>query len=388
MRNVKLNNKDCCGCTACYSICTRNAIIMVEDGKGFKYPQINEKLCNKCGLCKKVCNFDIFKSVEKNIKCYAVKHKDDNEIFSSRSGAVFIALAELVLKQNGVVFGVEFDTVNHIIHKQENDKSGVNKFKGSKYVQSDMKECFSECEQLLIEGKKVLFSGTACQIDGLLSFMRIRKVDISSLITVDIICHGVPSPKLWRDFIAFIEKKHNKSVIAADFRDKEQFGWREHKETIIFEDNYSISMRNWTNVFYKHIMFRDSCYNCSYTTPYRNSDITIADYWGIENNVPEYDDNKGVSLVMIQSQKGKQYFEEIKECIYYKETKLESSMQPNLSHPSIKGDSYDIFWKDYSKYSTLKFMRKWFFPSRFQICINRVLRLPVRVIRKVKSIFR
>ena len=351
MQNVKLDNKDCCGCTACYSICTRNAIIMVEDGKGFKYPQINEKLCNKCGLCKKVCNFDIFKSNEKNIKCYAVKHKDENEIVSSRSGAVFIALAELVLKQNGVVFGVEFDTVNHIIHKQENDKSGVNKFKGSKYVQSDMKECFSECERLLIEGKKVLFSGTACQIDGLLSFMRIKKVDISNLITVDIICHGVPSPKVWQVYLTHLNRK-KEPLTLVDMRDK-SIGWHQYGMKIASASHHLYVGKAVKNTYSKGFLadlyLRPSCHHCPARSGRSQSDFTLGDFWGIRRFYPAFDDNQGVGLVFVYSEQAMNLYKDL-DVLQIEATYGQAILDnPCIEHNALQTSFREEFWKRFPK---------------------------------------
>lgn len=382
--NVQTKKEECCGCTACYSICPSKAISMEEDSKGFLYPAIDNDICVHCGLCDKVCDFVRFEGVTDTIHCYAVKHKNEMEVASSRSGGIFIALSEYVLKQNGVVFGAQFETVKTVYHKKESDKIGVDRFKGSKYVQSAMNDCFMECYEELKKNRMVLFSGTACQIHGLKSYLEKKKMNLDKLLLVDIVCHGVPSPKLWRDFITETEIRMKKKVIKADFRDKNLFGWRAHMESFTFDDGSIVPMRRWTSLFYDHNMFRESCYSCPYTTPFRNSDITIADYWGIEKNAPEFDDDKGVSLVLIHSDKGKSCFEAIQDNIIFKETSLETSMQPNLIHPSNKGKEYDAFWKDFDNYSTRRFMGKWFYPSCIRIFIRKVKKLPLWISQRIK----
>ncbi len=379
MEKIKLftGKEQCCGCTACYSVCTNKAISMESDYKGFLYPSIDENKCSGCGLCVKVCNFEGFKNniPKENIDCYAAKHTNGKEVKTSRSGGFFIALAEYALANQGVVFGAEFQDVKTVIHKSETTKQGIDRFKGSKYVQSDMRDCFNECIQCLKDDKLVLFSGTACQIDGLISLLKTKKISMEKLITVDIVCHGVPSPKIWNDYVSQLEKKNNSGeIVDVNFRNKALFGWREHKESYIFSNGETVVSEAFTKVFYLHIMFREACYNCSYTTPHRNADITIADYWGIENNATEFDDNLGVNLVLVHSDKGRRVFEQIKSNINYRQTNLENSMQPNLKKPSHKGERYDAFWEDYLKLSNDKFMKKYFFGNKLRTLAKKAIK--------------
>lgn len=381
MERIQIKKETCCGCSACSQACPTNAISMVEDDRGFLYPVIAEDKCVDCGLCKKVCNFTAFVDEEIVPDCYAVRHKDENEVRTSRSGAAFMALADFVLEQNGVVFGAEFSDPKTVIHKSEKTKDGVNKFKGSKYVQSDMGNCFTECVEYLKAGKVVLFSGTPCQVHGLLSFLNNKRISKDKLITVDIVCHGVPSRKLWREYVAEMERRHKVDIVSANFRNKELFGWKDHKESFVFSDDTTTTTTTWTTSFYNHVMFRESCYECPYTTPYRNSDITIADYWGIENNAAEFDDDKGVNLLLIHTAKGQEVFEKINEKLLYRKTNLSTSMQPNLLHPSEKGNGYECFWNDYGRLSTRNFFAKYFF-------VNNVVLFGRRVINKIKRIIR
>ena len=203
MQNSERNNissysdkSQCCGCTACYAVCPQHAISMRSDEKGFLYPQVKDEKCINCGLCIKVCDFKIFHPVSGQTDFYAVRQKDKNEVAQSRSGAFFAALANHVLQQNGVVFGCEMLDTQTVIHKVEITREGVCRFRGSKYVQSDMGDCFTQCADYLKNGRVVLFSGTACQVHGLLSFLSQRKIPTEHLVTADLVCHGVPSPKL------------------------------------------------------------------------------------------------------------------------------------------------------------------------------------------------
>lgn len=386
MNRIQITKQTCSGCSACSQICPSKAITMLEDERGFLYPVINEEKCIDCGLCKKVCNFASFciagSQSEEFVNCYAVRHKNENEVKTSRSGAAFMALSDFVLDQKGVVFGAEFADPKTVIHKAETTKDGVDKFKGSKYVQSDMGNCFTECADYLKNGKTVLFSGTPCQVHGLLSFLDSKRITTDQLITVDIVCHGVPSRRLWREYVTETERHHNVDVVSANFRNKELFGWKDHRESFLLSDGTTTTTTTWTTAFYNHVMFRESCYACPYVTPHRNSDITIADYWGIENNAPEFDDDKGVNLLLIHTAKGAEVFDAIKENLLYRQTKLSTSMQPNLQNPSAKGLEFDSFWKDYSRMSTRNFFRKYFFPNRVVFLMRRVLNKLRRTLRE------
>ena len=369
--------EECCGCRACYNICPTKAIQMSPDEKGFLYPVVDKDKCIDCGLCIKVCNFQKFIPTDLVPDCYAVKHVNENEIATSRSGAFFIALAQQVLNQNGIVFGCVIENSRFVFLKWADGKEGVNEFKGSKYVQSDTRDTFKECADFLSQGKAVLFSGLGCQIHGLLSYLELRKVDTGNLITCDLVCHGAPSPKIWEQYIDYRDGMSDYKVVDVNFRNKELFGWRAHRESFLLS-NATTTTTDWTNAFYAHVMFRESCYNCKYTTPNRKSDFTIADYWGIEKNVPEFDDNKGVSLVLVRTQKAKDIFASL-DNIRAVKTDLKSSLQPQLQHPSHKGKGYDRFWKDYLK-GNQKAIKKYFFPSKLK-------RIYTKIMNKIVCLF-
>lgn len=346
---IKIHDKsNCCGCTACACICPKNAITMEADVLGFKYPHVDLTLCIDCGLCEKICPFINKYNITHNLSSpifYAARHKNIKEVETSRSGAAFIAISDYILDRHGVVYGAGYDNNFNVIHKRAITREERDEFKGSKYVQSDLHDIFTNIKKDLIEGKLVLFSGTPCQTAGLSSFIS-QKLR-NQLILVDIICHGVPAPNIWRDYIKYIENKFNKKIHSIDFRDKKHFGWNEHKETFYFGDTY-FSSDVYKNLFLKNIMLRKSCGICPYSNFNRPSDITIGDFWGWERSVPEINkDNKGVSLIIVNTKLGKQIFESIKSNLIFVEINKNDCIQPNLVHPSTIDKRRDQFEKDY-----------------------------------------
>lgn len=375
MSNI-LNNfkKDfCCGCSACKFICPTKAISLVEDERGFEYPKINSKLCINCSLCEKVCDFKKFSPTGKKPLSFAARHKNMKEVATSRSGAFFIALAEMVVEKNGIVFGCEMTNKNIIMHTYYNDKIGINRFKGSKYVQSDIGDCFRRCAEFLEDDKMVLFSGTGCQIGGLISFLELKRINTMNLITLDIICHGTPSRKLWNSYVKEYELKNNDSIIEVNFRNKEKFGWSAHQESFLMKKgkiNYNHSFSS----FYNNSKFMDSCYNCKYTTTERKSDFTIGDCWGIEKVNSKFDDNKGVSLILVHNDKAKLIFEQIKDNLNFESINIDFVMQPQLKEPIIKNDKdYEKFWNLFI-HNEKKCINKYYFPSILKVIIKKIKR--------------
>ena len=337
---------ECSGCTACMNICPKNAIKMVEDDEGFKYPKIDEEKCIQCGACYKIC--PNIKKNEKNTiqEAYGVKHKNEKERLTSRSGGVFIALSDYILKQNGTIYGAELKDDFSVFHNRAENKEQRDKFKGSKYIQSDMNDTIKKIQQDLKNNKKVLFSGTPCQVDGVLA--SIPEKYKKDLYTCDLVCHGVPSNRIFREFLKYIEKISGKKIKEFDFRDK-RFGWEKHYETAKFEDDTELTTQYFRNLFYGHNILRPSCHKCNYANIHRPGDITIADFWGVEELAPEFLDQKGVSLTIINNQKGKEWFEHVKDnlntiycsidnCIKYTYT---------LNQPTPVAETRDEFWEDY-----------------------------------------
>lgn len=335
---IKITDKSaCCGCSACASICAHKAIAMKPDGMGFLYPEVDESKCVDCGLCNQVCAFNSTYDKSQNLDSpdvYAARHKDMDEIKTSRSGAVFIALSDWILEQGGIVYGAGYEEHFSVVHKRAVSKEERNEFKGSKYVQSDLKDTFLQVKKDLKQGYKVMFSGTPCQTSGLLSYLRTLKQDISQLYVVDLVCHGVPAPYVWRDYLGYVEKKYHAKITSVNFRDKSQIGWTAHKESFSLGNKY-VCTSTYTDLFYKHIMFRHSCGVCPFTNLKRPSDLTIADFWGWEKVDESINrDDKGVSLLFVNTEKGRGLFSEIESHVNYWRTDTIHCMQPNLEYPS------------------------------------------------------
>lgn len=359
---IQIKDKaDCCGCTACASICPKDAITMEPDTLGFKYPKVDLSKCIDCGLCEKVCAFNDNYDKSRNLKepeIYAARHKDIHEIETSRSGAAFIAISDYILENGGIVYGVGYKDHFRVAHKRATTKEERNEFKGSKYVQSDLDGIFRQVKEDLKQGNTVLFSGTPCQTAGLNSYIG-KKLRVN-LVLVDIVCHGVPSPYIWRDYLAYIEKKYKSKIVKVDFRDKSRVGWSGNIESFVFENEIKEESNLYTLLFYKHVMFRASCQKCYYTNLIRPSDITLADFWGWEKTDPFMNiDNKGISLVLVNTIKGINLLNKIKSSINLLSVDLEKCMQPNMSRSTLFSSQYYDFEKDYKLYGFGKILRKY-----------------------------
>lgn len=354
------NPADCCGCTACASICVHKAISMQPDALGFLYPEVNKDKCINCGLCEKVCSFHNHYDKSLNLlqpKAFAVRHKIISEVESSRSGAAFIAISDGILEKGGIVYGVGYTDHFRVVHKRATTKTERNEFKGSKYVQSDLNTIFQQVKVDLQNGYTVLFSGTPCQTAGLNAY--IGKKLREHLFLVDIICHGVPSPYIWKDYLLYLEQKYGGIITNLSFRDKQIFGWTNHKESFVIKGKH-IYTNIFRDLFFKHIMIRQSCGVCHFANITRPSDITIGDFWGWEKNVPNFNkDDKGVSLVLLNTEKGEKLFEEIKDSMNCIPVKLEDSLQPNLQHPSPISPRRMAFEWDYKQKGFKYVLRKY-----------------------------
>ncbi len=311
----------CCGCHSCANSCPKNCIKMEIDDEGFLYPVIDKKLCINCGMCEKVCPVMNKPKIEKtkdSIFVYGAYTKNEDIRENSSSGGIFTEIATYVIAQGGVVFGATFDENLHVSHTYIEDVTQIKKMQGSKYLQSTIGESFKQAEKFLRTGRLVLFTGTPCQINGLYSYLG---KNYDNLITQDIICHGVPSSKVWDEYIKYMEESRNKKVKEIYFRNKDH-GWKDFDMKIVFDTKDTYSKRHSEDVFMKaflkNLCLRPSCYACSFKDLVRGSDITLADFWGVKNVMPEISDDKGVSLVFINSEKGKWIFKEIKENIEHK----------------------------------------------------------------------
>ena len=348
MDKVYISKEMCSGCKACIDICPTKAITMCKDEEGFEYPQINQEKCINCGKCSRLCAFKRknINEAQKPISIIGVKAKNEKERISSRSGGIFSVLANYIIEQSGIVYGCVLSKDLEVHHARATTQEQLKEFKGSKYVKSNLKNVYSEAKNDLQEGKIVLFSGTGCEIAGL--YATLKNVDTSKLYTCDLICHGVPTPLIYEEYIKFMEKKENQKITHVDFRDK-SFGWSTHKETLSFEDGKKLTANYYTELFYSHHILRPSCYNCQFSNMDRVSDITIGDFWGIQKENPEFYDEKGISLALVNTGKGQEILEHIKEKLDWIEVKSQHYMQPNLQHPSKKPENRNEFWEDYKQ---------------------------------------
>lgn len=344
------NRENCCGCSACESVCPHDAIAMNPDALGFKYPIVDKDKCVNCGLCDKVCSFNDTYDTSSNYAyplLFGARHKDIKEIETSRSGAAFIALSDHILELGGIVYGVGYEGHFHVVHKRAISKEERNEFKGSKYVQSDLKDTFRQVKQDLKDGLLVMFSGTPCQIAGLKSFVG-NKLS-KHLFLIDIICHGVPSPNIWKDYLHFIEMQYGGEASHVDFRDKKTFGWHSHKELFVIQGK-RINTDWFKKTFYKHIMLRPSCSNCHFCNTRRPGDITLADFWGWEKTDPSINaDDKGISLLFINTDKGKKLFDDVEYMLAIVPARIENCIQHNMVCPSVFHYRWQKFEKDYAK---------------------------------------
>ena len=295
---------------------------MTSDEEGFLYPKINEGQCIGCQKCEAVCPIQTPPLVKGKTQTYVGYAKNEKIRRRSSSGGIFSLAAEYVLKRGGAVFGAAFDdafAVHHICVESEED---LDKLRGSKYVQSSLKNTYAQAEEYLIDGRWVLFSGTACQIAGLKNYLG---KEYDRLLTIDVLCHGVPSPKIWKLYLEDQERKYNSKITSIQFRDK-KLGWKLYSIRIQFENGreYAVPFTKdkFMNMFLANIDLRPACHDCRFKEFPRVSDMTIGDCWGIENYMPEMDDDKGTSLFMVHSPKGERILEAIREDLAVKEAEL------------------------------------------------------------------
>lgn len=344
-----INKNDCTGCMACMNICPRNAIYIYEDSEGFKFPKINQDLCINCGLCKKVC--PVINKMEENtynIKAYACKNKNLENRLKSSSGGIFILLAKYIIKNGGVVFGARFNERLEVIHDYTDKEENIKLFMGSKYVQSNINASYKKAKEFLLENKLVLFTGTPCQIEGLLGYLG---KEYDNLYTQDIICHGVPSPKLWKKYLEYLKEKNGEMPKTINFRRKDISGWNNYQVNYVYknkEENIHHNNDIYMNLFLENIALRKSCYSCKFKKLARQSDITIADFWGIDKINPKINDEKGVSAVLINSKKGERLFENIRNDIEYYNADITNieKYNPCLNHSTAYNKKREEFFRD------------------------------------------
>lgn len=323
------NKNGCCGCGACAQICPRNCIEMREDPEGFRYPIIDDEKCIGCRACEETCPAIHRRQREGGINVYAAVSKDRELVNESSSGGMFGVLARYILDRDGVVFGAAFDEEMNLIHCGAQSEAECAKFHGSKYIQSNTKDTFAECRQYLDAGRYVLYTGTPCQIAGLKQYLH---KEYERLFAVEVICHGVPSPAIWKRYIEELEGEAGEKIIHASFRDKDE-GWKIYRFKAEYENGSETVIPGvkspYFAAFLNNLTLRPSCYECRYRIDHSRSDLMIGDFWGIGNYSRNFDERLGVSALFILSAKGEQIFQEIQKELYYEKSDINKVIPMN-----------------------------------------------------------
>lgn len=385
MENISEIKDKCVGCKSCEQSCPKHCISMIENNEGFWYPLVNEKSCIECKLCLKKCpvkNTDNHRNKSK--KVWAWRNKNDVDIMCSASGGAADSAAKIVLQMGGVVYGAAYDEQLTVTHIEIMNDAERNRIQSSKYVQSDPKDTYSKVKRRLMEGKTVLYTGTPCQIAGLYAFLG---RDQENLYTVDLICHGVPSPKFFKKYLEYQNRQMKENVIYFNFRSKDKRGWgtqyllktktkTKTKIKILSLDRYG-----------KHFMdgdcYRESCYQCSYANTKRVGDLTVGDFWGIAKSHPRFNSPKGVSSVLINTEKGQKLFDMMRSLAEVEEATLEEGMvkQGNLVRPSSRPITRNTFYDGIDEMDFIENMK-----VGFQLQTRLKSMLPNKVIQMFKSL--
>lgn len=304
---------NCCGCGACAQKCPKRCITLKQDNEGFQYPEVDTEKCIDCGMCEKVCPVLHPYESRKPLQTLAAINKNEKIRLESSSGGIFTLLAESVIIQGGAVFGARYDEDWQVTLDYTETIEGLAAFRGSKYVQAQTGETYKQCEKFLKEGRKVLFSGTPCQIAGLKHFLN---KEYDNLLTVDVVCHGTPSPKVWELYLKEVVGSVS-NIATVSMRDKSR-GWKQfsfvmnyNKENETITLSVPFSKNDYMRAFLKDMILRPSCYSCVSKELKSGSDITIADFWGIQSVAPEMNDDKGTGLVLINTDKGRECFDNL-----------------------------------------------------------------------------
>lgn len=345
-----IKKQNCSGCHACSNVCPKQCITMTEDSEGFWYPQIDEDKCVNCGSCEKVCPIiNVPKQLDCKIVAYACKNRYEDDRDMSSSGGVFSLMCKYVISQKGVVFGAAFDESFSVSHMHAETSEGCEKFRGSKYVQSKIGDSYIKAKQFLDSERVVLFSGTPCQIAGLETFLRKK---YKNLIMIDIACHGVPSPSVYKKYVDLLEEKNKSKISSISFRDKST-GWSKYSFRVDFKNGAKLNEIGCNNTYMKgflsDIYLRPSCYECKFKKPVTSADVTLADYWGVQKIHSDFDDDKGTSLVLVNTKIGEELIRNISSNMDIIKTDLEyaSNCNPCIEKPVKYNSKRDEFFNEF-----------------------------------------
>ena len=381
----------CCGCNACGDVCAHKAITFKTDIEGFWYPEVDTEKCTNCGLCEKVCPIINIEDLKKNDLpqsiCYAAEHKDLEVVFDSTSGGLFSALADVIYKDKGFVGGAVFNEDFSVKQYISSDKNDLPRIRSSKYLQSSLEGFYSQVQSLLRNGEKVLVCGSPCQMAALRAFLR---KDYENLIIADYICRGINSPKVWRKYLDSFEERYGSKVVYCKAKSKE-YGWRNLTQKVILENGKhyyeTVQQSNFTKGYLRTGVYcRPSCYDCKFKGYPRISDITLADFWGIEKIDRSLEKNLGTSLVMINSKKGESFFERVKSRVNYISVPFESieagNRSLNLSVEPPKVDRKEFF-EDLDKMTFTQLASKYIQEKPYELSFKRKIVTFVNFMRYV-----
>ena len=347
-----IENK-CCGCTACFNICPAKAIDMVPNQKGFYIPNINLSKCISCNLCSNVCQINNTPLGHAPSEKYAVVNYDTDVRMKSSSGGLFWLLLTSMFEHYGKnfhCFGVKLDNNLTAVYTRADSLEECTDFRGSKYVQSDLGNTFTQISELLIQGHAVMFVGAGCQCAGLKNYIKTKNIPDDQLFIVDIICHGMPSNKMWKSYISEIEKRAGCKLVTYQFRNKHA-GWRGQHPYAVFENGVVAENDKLFLSYGKlfgNLSLNTTCYSCKYANIERIGDITMGDYWGIEKSTCTFDDGHGVSVCLINTQKGQNLFSSVQAKAKTYRIEDDSYLQPQLCSPTKKNILCEKFWRDYN----------------------------------------
>ncbi len=385
--------EDCNGCNACGDICPEKSITFITDIEGFWYPKIDKDTCTKCGLCSKICPElhpnSHKKEIKKEPEVYAAYSLDDVVRVDSTSGGVFSVLANRVFSENGYVGGAVFNSNYSVSHIVTNNRLRLSEIRSSKYLQSNSEGYYNSVKECLKSGEKVLVCATPCQIAGLKLFLG---KEYNNLLTCDFICRGVNSPKVFHKYMEMQEKQYKSKAQFIKFKDK-TYGWHNFSMRIDFENGERYCKDCSSDLFFQGYLksgnfARPSCYSCKFKGVEHPSDITLADFWGIENHAPEMDQDKGTSLVLINSEKGYDFFMNCKEQMAIKKMQLQNAERGNPAiYHSLKPvkNNREKFFNALDKYSFDKVARIFFTKSKTKVFFEKIKSAPIKILRIIKT---
>lgn len=383
------DGQDCCGCAACATICPKQAITMRPDADGFVYPVVEDALCVECELCVNTCAFQkVSVTAGKPLAVYAAVNKDQATLYNSSSGGVFAALASLTFEKGGVVFGCAFNKDMEPEHICIDSPANLGKLQGSKYVQSDVKDTYAEAKQYLQGGRPVLYTGTPCQIAGLKSYLG---KDWDNLVTADLVCHGVPSAAFFKGYIDWLEEYLGSKVTAYQFRDKSKIGWGFVGNVTFLRNGRtrSSTVHPAFHYYYQYFLqgdiYRESCYHCKYAGGNRQGDFTIGDYWGVEKAHPKVDVRHGVSLLLVNTQKGMTLMEQLSQGLDLTESTFDQARAQNgqLNEPTARSGKREAILRTWREGGYQTVADEYYKTNRKQIVMSRIKMLVPRPLKRM-----